>query len=96
MIGQVGYHYRYVGAFQEMKRLIEAGAIGRITHVWLKHTAPLCTAPQAAQHGAPHKVKGGVSLRLCCAPAESVELVFRRAPDQGDGLVICSGLLGRY
>ena len=32
-VAQVGYHYRYVGAFQEMKRLVEAGAIGRITHL---------------------------------------------------------------
>ena len=26
LVDQVGYHYRYVGAFQEMKRLVDAGA----------------------------------------------------------------------
>jgi predicted dehydrogenase len=30
---QVGYHNRFVGAFREVKRLLDAGAIGRVTHV---------------------------------------------------------------
>lgn len=41
LVAQVGYHYRYVGAFQEMKRLIEAGAIGRITHVLAEAYGPV-------------------------------------------------------
>jgi len=40
-VAQVGYHYRYVGAFQEMKRLVEAGAIGRITHVLAEAYGPV-------------------------------------------------------
>ena len=27
LVSQVGYHYRFVGAFQEVKRLLDAGAI---------------------------------------------------------------------
>ncbi len=41
LVAQVGYHYRYVGAFQEMKRLIGAGAIGRITHVLAEAYGPV-------------------------------------------------------
>jgi predicted dehydrogenase len=41
LLAQVGYHYRYVGAFQEMKRLIEAGAIGDITHVLAEAYGPV-------------------------------------------------------
>lgn len=41
LVAQVGYHYRHVGAFQEMKRLIEAGAIGRITHVLAEAYGPV-------------------------------------------------------
>ena len=41
LVAQVGYHYRYVGAFQEMKRLIDAGAIGRITHVLAEAYGPV-------------------------------------------------------
>jgi predicted dehydrogenase len=31
-VTQVGYHNRFVGAFREVKALIDAGAIGRVTH----------------------------------------------------------------
>lgn len=41
LVAQVGYHYRYVGAFLEMKRLVEAGAIGRITHVQAEAYGPV-------------------------------------------------------
>jgi predicted dehydrogenase len=33
LVTQVGYHNRFVGAFREVKRLLDAGAIGTVTHV---------------------------------------------------------------
>jgi predicted dehydrogenase len=41
LVTQVGYHYRFVGAFGEMKRLIDAGAIGEITHVLAEAYGPV-------------------------------------------------------
>src|SRR5262249_36609915 len=32
VVTQVGYHNRFVGAFAEVKRLLDAGAIGKVTH----------------------------------------------------------------
>ena len=32
VVTQVGYHNRFVGAFREVKTLLEAGAIGEVTH----------------------------------------------------------------
>ena len=32
LVNQVGYHYRFVGAFQEAKRLLDAGVIGEVYH----------------------------------------------------------------
>src|SRR5688500_10570514 len=32
LVTQVGYHNRFIGAFGEVKRLIDAGAIGTVTH----------------------------------------------------------------
>jgi predicted dehydrogenase len=32
LVTQVGYHNRFVGAFREVKRLLDAGAIGEVTH----------------------------------------------------------------
>jgi len=33
LVTQVGYHNRFVGAFREVKTLLDAGAIGTVTHV---------------------------------------------------------------
>ena len=41
LVNQVGYHYRYVGAFREMKRLLDAGAIGTVTHVLAEAYGPV-------------------------------------------------------
>jgi predicted dehydrogenase len=41
LVNQVGYHYRYVGAFQEVKRLLDAGAIGDVSHVTAEAYGPV-------------------------------------------------------
>jgi predicted dehydrogenase len=33
VVTQVGYHNRFVGSFVEVKRLLDAGAIGKVTHI---------------------------------------------------------------
>ena len=33
LVTQVGYHNRFVGAFREVKTLLDAGAIGEVTHI---------------------------------------------------------------
>lgn len=40
-VTQVGYHNRFVGAFAEVKRLLDAGAIGRVTHVLAEAYGPV-------------------------------------------------------
>lgn len=41
VVGQVGYHNRFVAAFQETKRIIDSGALGRITHVLAESYGPV-------------------------------------------------------
>jgi predicted dehydrogenase len=41
LVNQVGYHYRFVGAFQEAKRLLDGGAIGDISHVLAEAYGPV-------------------------------------------------------
>lgn len=41
LVTQVGYHNRFVGTFREAKRLLEANAIGRITHVQAESYGPV-------------------------------------------------------
>src|SRR5690625_5178627 len=43
--GQVGYHNRFVASFQETKRLLVAGAIGRVTHVRAEAHGPVVLKP---------------------------------------------------
>jgi len=46
LISQVGYHYRYVGAFQEMQRIVAAGALGEVTHVLAEAYGPVVLRPK--------------------------------------------------
>jgi predicted dehydrogenase len=41
LVTQVGYHNRFVGAFREVKALLEAGAIGRVTHILAEAYGPV-------------------------------------------------------
>jgi len=61
LVGQVGYHYRYVGAFQEMKRVIDSGALGRITHVLAEAYGPVVLRSKKATWRS-DKAQGGGCL----------------------------------
>jgi predicted dehydrogenase len=41
LITQVGYHNRFVGAFCEVKKLLDLGAIGRVTHILAESYGPV-------------------------------------------------------
>ena len=41
LVTQVGYHNRFIGAFQEVKRLLDAKAIGTVTHVLAEAYGPV-------------------------------------------------------
>lgn len=41
LVTQVGYHNRFVGAFREVKRLLDLGAIGRVTHMQAEAYGPV-------------------------------------------------------
>ncbi len=46
LVTQVGYHNRFIGAFQEVKRLLDAGAIGEVTHVLGEAYGPVVLKPK--------------------------------------------------
>lgn len=46
LVTQVGYHNRFVGAFREVKTLLDAGAIGKVTHVAGEAYGPVVLAPK--------------------------------------------------
>ena len=46
MVNQVGYHYRFVGAFQEAKRLLDQGAIGELHNYRVEAYGPVVLQPK--------------------------------------------------
>jgi predicted dehydrogenase len=46
VVNQVGYHCRFIGAFQEVKRLLDVQAIGEVTHVLAEAYGPVVLRPR--------------------------------------------------
>ena len=46
LVNQVGYHYRFVGAFKEAARVVKSGAIGTIHHVRAEAYGPVVLRPK--------------------------------------------------
>ncbi|MFD3191560.1 Gfo/Idh/MocA family protein [Sedimentitalea sp. HM32M-2] len=89
LVAQVGYHYRYVGAFQEMKRLIAAGALGRITHVLAEAYGPVVLR-EKRQTWRSKKSEGGGCLYDYAAHPLNLLNWFFGAPAQVTGSVLGS------
>ena len=58
---QVGYHFRYVGAFKEARKLLNAGVIGRIHNIRAEAYGPVVLRTAGATWRS-HKVEGGGCL----------------------------------
>ena len=89
LINQVGYHYRYAGTFQEMKRLIEASAIGRVTHMLAEAYGPVVLDAQGATWRTNHVDGGGCLYDYAAHPVNLINWCFG-VPDQVSGAVMSS------
>ncbi|MGD9703668.1 MAG: Gfo/Idh/MocA family protein [Acidimicrobiia bacterium] len=59
---QVGYHNRFIGTFQETRRLVRAGAIGEVYHIDGKAFGPVVTKPKTGMTWRSKKSEGGGCL----------------------------------
>lgn len=89
LIAQVGYHYRYVGAFREMKRLLDAGAIGTVTHVMAEAYGPVVLRPKRATWRTDKSEGGGCLYDYAAHPLNLLNWYFG-APDRVSGSVMSS------
>ena len=48
LVNQVGYHNRFVGAFKEVKRLLDASAIGEVSHILAEAYGPVVLRQQGS------------------------------------------------
>jgi scyllo-inositol 2-dehydrogenase (NADP+) len=61
LVNQVGYHYRFVGALREARRLVETGAIGKVHHIRAEAYGPVVLRPKGSTWRT-SKVEGGGCL----------------------------------
>lgn len=59
VVTQVGYHNRFVAAFQEVRSLLDAGAIGRVTHIHGEAYGPVVLKPKGSTWRNRHSEGGG-------------------------------------
>ena len=89
LIGQVGYHYRHVGAFQKMKRIIDSGALGRITHVIAEAYGPVVLRPKKQSWRTTKSEGGGCLYDYAAHPLNLLNWYFG-TPSQVTGSVLNS------
>ena len=89
LVNQVGYHYRFVGAFEEMKRLIDAGTIGKVSHVFAEAYGPVVLKPKGGTWRAHSKEGGGCLYDYAAHPLNLLNWVFGM-PERVSGTVLNS------
>lgn len=87
LVNQVGYHYRFVAAFQEAKRLIEAGVIGPIHHFRAEAYGPVVLRPAGATWRTSRAAGGGCLYDYACHAIDMVHYLVGR-PDGVAGTVL--------
>lgn len=87
LVTQVGYHYRYVGAFAEVKRLLDAGAIGRVTHVLAEAYGPVVLKQQGSTWRSRKNAGGGSLYDYAAHPVNLLNWYFGE-PESVSGSVL--------
>lgn len=76
LVNQVGYHYRFVGAFQEVKRLLDAGAIGEVSHVIAEAYGPVVLKPKGSTWRTQRTEGGGCLYDYAAHPINLLNWYF--------------------
>jgi len=76
LVNQVGYHYRFVGAFQEVKRLLDAKAIGEVTHILAEAYGPVVLKPKGSSWRTQRAQGGGCLYDYAAHPLNLVNWYF--------------------
>lgn len=86
LVNQVGYHYRFVGAFKEAARLVKAGAIGAVHHVRAEAYGPVVLRAKGATWRSAKSEGGGALYDYACHAVDLVNFVVG-APASVGGVV---------
>jgi predicted dehydrogenase len=81
LVNQIGYHYRFVAAFQEMQKLIELGSIGKISHVLAEAYGPVVLHSKGSTWRTKKEEGGGCLYDYAAHPVNLLNWFFGM-PDQ--------------
>ena len=87
LVNQVGYHYRFVGAFREAKRLIDAGAIGRVHNLRAEAYGPVVLRPKNVTWRAKKSEGGGCLYDYACHAIDLLNFIVG-SPERVGGTVL--------
>ncbi len=86
LVNQVGYHYRFVGAFKEAERIVKSGALGTIHHVRAEAFGPVVLRPKGSTWRSSKNEGGGALYDYACHAVDLVNFVVG-TPASVDGVV---------
>jgi len=75
LVNQVGYHYRFVGAFKEAARVVKSGAIGTIHHVRAEAYGPVVLRPKGVTWRTAKNEGGGALYDYACHAIDLVNFI---------------------
>lgn len=90
LVAQVGYHNRFIGTFNEVKALIAAGALGRVTHVQAEAYGGVVLKPTKPTWRGKAGQGGGCLYDYAAHPLNLVNWYFGR-PETCTGALLKSG-----
>lgn len=86
LVNQVGYHYRFVGAFKEAARIVKSGALGTVHHVRAEAFGPVVLRPKGGTWRSAKSEGGGALYDYACHAIDLVNFVVG-TPAAVDGVV---------
>lgn len=87
LVTQVGYHNRFVGAFAEVKRLLDEDAIGEVTHGLAEAYGPVVLRPQGGTWRSKSSEGGGCLYDYAAHPLNLINWYFGQ-PEGVGGTVL--------
>ncbi|MEH3138878.1 MAG: Gfo/Idh/MocA family oxidoreductase [Mycobacterium kyogaense] len=87
LVTQVGYHNRHVGAFAEVKRLLDIGALGEVTHILGESYGPVVLKPKGSTWRSRKDEGGGALYDYAAHPADLMTWYLGR-PSSVSGTVL--------
>jgi len=75
LVTQVGYHYRFVSALTECKKIVEAGHLGRIHHIRAEAYGPVVLRPKGSTWRSKQSEGGGVVYDYACHALDLVHFI---------------------